>query len=174
MKSPAGIIVLILVCAGLIGVLIWSQKHASDQQKADEISIGNYSNKWVETSAALDQQRQVNTSLEGDLKKQREDFSALTNACARVSTALDQTAVSLKSALEGITQRDTKIAALESQNQALIQRALDLSSAITNLTRQIDDTKKMVEISANGTVKIIPPPAGGSTNSTATNPPPVK
>jgi chromosome segregation ATPase len=165
MNSPAGTIVWILSCAGLIGSLIWSQKHANDRHKADEISIGNYSNKWVETSAGLDQQRQVNTSLEGDLKRQRENFSTLTNAYARISTALDQAAASLKSVQEGIAQRDIKIADLKSQNQALDRRVLDLRSAISNLTSAI---------SSDGAVKVIPSLAGSSTNASATNPPPVK
>ena len=46
-----------------------------------------------------------------------------------------------------MARRDAKIADLESQNQALDQRALDLSTAITNLTSQIDDTKQKLAAS---------------------------
>jgi chromosome segregation ATPase len=147
MKNQTGIIVLILICVGLIAALIWSQKQASDQKTRDIDQIGNYSNKWVETSAGLEQQRQVNVSLEGDLKKQRDDYSKLTNDFTQVSSNLDTTESSLKAAREDITQRDAKIADLESQNQALDQRALDLSTAITNLTSQINDTRKKLAAS---------------------------
>jgi chromosome segregation ATPase len=139
--------VLILICVGLSIALIWSQKEATQQKTVDAESIGNYSNKWVVTSAGLEQQRQVNTSLEGDLKKEREALNELTNAYTRVSTDLDKTAGSLKATREEVVRRDARIADLESQNQALDQRALDLSTAITNLTSQIDDTRKRLAAS---------------------------
>ena len=147
MKTRTGTIVLILICVGLIIALIWSQKHAADQKSADEASLGTYSNKWVATSASLEEQRQVNTALEGDLKKQRDSFEDLTNAYTRISSNLDQTQTSLKTAQETITQRDAKINDLESQNLVLDQRAIDLGTAITNLTAQIDDTKNKLAAS---------------------------
>ncbi len=142
MKNRTGIIILIVICVGLIVALIWSQRVATQKKTADAESIGNYSNKWVETSAGLDQQRQVNTSLESDIKKQREAFNDLTNAYTAVSANLDKSESSLKATQEEASRRGARIADLESQNQALDQRALDLSTAITNLTAQIDDTKK--------------------------------
>jgi len=147
MKSQTGTIVLILVCVALVLALIWSQKHAVDQKNTADISIGTYSNKWVETSASLDQQRQVNTTLESDLKGQRDAFGALTNAYTQVSSNLDQTQSSLKAAQDGIAQRDSKINDLETQNQALDQRAIDLSTAITNLSAKIEDTQKKLSAS---------------------------
>jgi chromosome segregation ATPase len=147
MKNQTGIIVLILICVALIAAIIWSQRQSTLQRGRDEASIGSYSNKWVDTSASLDQQRQVNTSLEGDLKKQRDSFLDLTNNYTQVSSNLEQTQTTLKSTREDVARRDAKIADLESQNQALDQRALDLSTAITNLTSQIDDTKQKLAAS---------------------------
>jgi len=147
MKNQTGIIVLILICVALIAAIIWSQRQSTLQRSRDEASIGSYSNKWVDTSASLDQQRQVNTSLEGDLKKQRDSFLDLTNNYTQVSSNLEQTQTTLKSTREDVARRDAKIADLESQNQALDQRALDLSTAITNLTSQIDDTKQKLAAS---------------------------
>ena len=141
MKTQTGTIALTLICVGLIAALIWSQKRATDQKNAAEANIGTYSNKWVDTSASLDQQRQVNISLEGDLKKQRDALTDLTNAYTQVSSNLEKTETTLKTSQETLAQRDAKIADLESQNQVLDQRALDLNTAITNLTAQIDDTK---------------------------------
>jgi chromosome segregation ATPase len=147
MKSQTGITILIVLCVCLGGGLIWSQKHAADEKNADEISIGTFSNKWVETSANLEQQRQVNTSLESDLKTQRAAFTDLTNAYTDISSNLDQTQSALKVSQDTVAQREAKIANLESQNQELDQRAMDLSTAITNLTSQIADTQKKLEAS---------------------------
>ncbi len=147
MKSQTGIIVLIVICVGLTGALIWGQKHAADEKSADEARIGSYSNKWVEISASLDQQRQVNTSLESDLKTQRAAFNDLTNAYSEVSSNLDSTQSALKASQDTVVEREAKIASLESQNQQLDQRAMDLSTAMTNLTAQINDTKKKLAAS---------------------------
>jgi len=147
MYTRTGSLVLIVLCVGLVVGLVLTRQHASRQKSEDEAAIGNYSNKWVETSASLDQQRQVNTSLEGDLKQQRDSYVDLTNAYTRLSSNLDQTTATLKSTQDTLAQRDSKINDLESQNHELDQRALDLSSAITNLTSQIDETKKKLAAS---------------------------
>jgi chromosome segregation ATPase len=142
MNRPAGTIVLALLCFGLIVALIWSQKRAAGQKRADSDSIGSYSNKWVETSTSLEQQRQVNTSLEGDLKKERDSVVELTNAFLQVSSNLDKSDAALKATQDEVARRGARIADLESQNLALDQGALDLNSAITNLSSQIDDTRR--------------------------------
>jgi chromosome segregation ATPase len=147
MNNRAGTIVLVLICVGLIIGLIWSQKHAADRRSKDEYRISIYSNQVVQTTASLDQQRQVNTSLESDLKKQRDAYSDLTNTFTEVSGNLEKSEASLKAAQQEAARRDTRIADLESQNQALDQRAIDLSAAITNLTTQIDDTRKKLAAS---------------------------
>jgi chromosome segregation ATPase len=147
MKSQTATIILTLVCAGLAVGWLWSEKRAARERSEAEAAIGNYSNKWVETSASLDQLRQVNTSLEGDLRGQRASYQDLTNAYSRLSSELDQTAASLKTANETIARRDSKIADLESQNQELDQRALDLGLSITNLTAQINETRRKLAAS---------------------------
>jgi predicted nucleic acid-binding Zn-ribbon protein len=147
MNNRVGTIVLILMSVGLVIALILSQKHASTQRNKDADSITYYSNQWVQSSVSLDQLRQVNTSLEGDLKNQREVYTGLTNAFTDLSANLEKTEASLKSTREEVARRDTKIADLESQNQALDQRSFELSAAITNLTTQIDDTKRKLAAS---------------------------
>ena len=102
MKSQTGIIVLIFICIGLAGALIWSRKRAADQKSSDELSIGTFSNKWVETIASLEQQRQVNTSLEGDLNNQRAAYTDLTNAYTDVSSNLDLTRSALKASQDTV------------------------------------------------------------------------
>jgi chromosome segregation ATPase len=147
MNNRVGLVGLVLVSAGLLLGLIWSQKHAADQKSQDADSISNFSNQWVQTSATLMQQREVNTSLESDLKQQKDAYQNLTNAFTEVSANLDKSEASLKAARQEVARRDAKISDLQSQNQALDDRALDLSTAITNLTSQIDETKRKLAAS---------------------------
>ncbi|MFO1476034.1 MAG: hypothetical protein U1F98_05215 [Verrucomicrobiota bacterium] len=147
MKNQMGLILAILICAVLGIALVWSRKESSQRQKEDEVRIGNYSNQLVAATASLDQQRQVNTALEGDLGRQRDALTRLTNSYTEIAASLSKTEGSLKSALDEVSKRDAKITRLESQNQALDQRALDLSGEITNLTVQIEDTRNKLAAS---------------------------
>jgi chromosome segregation ATPase len=147
MKDQRSIVVLILICVGLIAALIWNQQRFSKQKAKDDQSIGNYSNKLVETSAILDQQRQVNTSLEDDLERRRDAFNLLTNAFTQVSGDLNKTETALKETRGEVLERDAMIANLESANQVLDQRAVDLGNSITNFTVQIEDTKNKLAVS---------------------------
>jgi chromosome segregation ATPase len=146
MKNQTGI-VLIVLCVGLAAALIWSQHQFNAQKTADALKIGNYSNNLVETSAILQQQREVNTSLEGDLRQQHESFARLTNSFTEVTAGLEKTGAALVDARKEITQRDARIADLQSQNELLDHRASDLGTAITNLTSQITDTRKKLAAS---------------------------
>lgn len=147
MKNRTGLILLILICVGLSAALIWNQRRSSARRNTDTQRISYYSNKLVATSGKLDEQRQVNTGLEGDLKKQRESFDDLTNEYTRVSADLQLSRSSLKSAREQLTRREAQIADLQSQNEALDDRAQDLSNAITNLTAQINETRQKLAAS---------------------------
>jgi len=154
MKNQLGIIVLIVICVGLIAALVYNQKQATAQHQQAESTISTLSNQWVQTSTDLDKQRQVNTTLEGDLKQERESYLKLTNDYTTATATLDQTAATLKTTQEqkeqmakDVAARDTRIAELESQNLALDQRAADLSNAITNLTTQIASTQKKLAAS---------------------------
>jgi chromosome segregation ATPase len=147
MKNRLGLVVLIIVCAVLSIALIWTQKQSVQRAGADEVRIGNYSNQLVATTASLDQQRQVSTALEGDLNRQREAFAQLTNSYTQVTANLGKTEASLQSVRQVLATREARINDLESQNQALDQRAVDLSGAITNLTAQIEDTRNKLAAS---------------------------
>ncbi|MBC8097237.1 MAG: hypothetical protein H7Y43_15645 [Akkermansiaceae bacterium] len=146
MKNRMGAIVLILICAALGIGLVWSQKTASERWTTDADRIGSYSNKLVNTSADLEKQRQVNAELESDRARQNQSLSTLTNLYGETSSNLQKTAAALKATQDEmakeVAQRDARISELESQNQALDQRALDLSASITNLTTQIGETQK--------------------------------
>lgn len=147
MKFQTGTLVLIVICIGLAVALTWSQRQFSAQKSADALKLGNYSNNLVETSAILQQQREVNTSLEGDLHQQRESLARLTNSLTEVADRLEKTGASLNDARVEIARRDARIADLQSQNELLDHRADDLSSAITNLSSQITDTRQKLAAS---------------------------
>jgi septal ring factor EnvC (AmiA/AmiB activator) len=147
MKNRIGLIVLVLACIGLGIVLISTRNNAERQQSAAADRIVNYSNQWVRTSAELEEQRQVAAMLEKDLEKQKTEAGELTNSIARVSSSLAKTEASLKASQDELARRDAQIAKLESDNRELDERAVNLNTAITNLTVQIDDTKRRLAAS---------------------------
>ena len=151
MKNQLGIIILILICVGLIVGLVVSQKKATTLHKEDTMAILDKSNQLVQTTTDLEDVRKVNTELNKDLDARKSELLAMTNQLTEVSGNLTKTEESLKTTQEQMTkelaERDAKIAELTTQNLALDQRALDLTTAITNLTSQIDDTQKKLAAS---------------------------
>ncbi len=156
MKNRIGVIVLVLVlvCVGL-GIALMAIKRQAGEQQRDYVEKNNVlSNSLVQTSEQLERQKQVNAELESDRDKQKKAFEALTSnhtqvlgTLVQVSNTLVKTEIALKTSQEETAKRDAKIADLEAQNQALDKQATDLSIAITNLTTQIEDTKRKLAAS---------------------------
>ncbi len=142
-----GLIVLILICVVLAVASIWKLKQANDQEHAVAGRLTSLSNDLAQASTERDQQKQVNKEIEGTVSRQKETLVTLTNSLTETAANLEKSQASLKSAQDQLTQRDAKIADLESENRALDQRALELSTSITNLTAQIDDTKRKLAAS---------------------------
>ena len=97
---------------------------------------------------------QRSAAFENDLAESKRAFSDLTNSFSQVSanllqarTDLAKTEAALKAKEEEVGKRDARIADLENQNQALDQRALELSVSITNLAVQIENTKRKLAAS---------------------------
>jgi chromosome segregation ATPase len=156
MKSRIGVIALflVLVCAGLGIALIVMKQQGAEQQRDFAVKNGALSNSLVQTSEQLERQKQVNAELESDRDKRKREFDELTGNYSKVSAnlsqvsnTLTQTEAALKASQAETAKRDAKIAELETQNQALDKQAVDLSTAITNLTKQIDDTKRKLATS---------------------------
>jgi chromosome segregation ATPase len=156
MKNRVGVIVLLLVllCVGLGIVLIAMKKKATEELRDAAVTNTTLSNNVVQVNDQLDQQKLKNDELSKDREQRIKEFLALTNkyveslaALAQVSNNLAQTEVALKTSQEETAKRDAKIAGLEAQNQALDKQAVDLSTAITNLTTQIEDTKRKLATS---------------------------
>jgi chromosome segregation ATPase len=155
MKNRIGVIIslLVLVCVGLGIALIAIKKQASEQQRELAENNGTLSNSWVRTHDELDQQKQVNALLESELDKKKasdaltNDYTQVLATLSQVSNNLTRTEAALKTSQEESAKRDAKIAELEAQNLALDKHAIDLSTAITNLTTQIEETKRKLATS---------------------------
>lgn len=136
-----GVIILAVLCLGLGVALFTTRKQAAEEKKNDLGIISTLSNKWVDTSDKLDEQKQVNLSLEKDVESRKQNYSELTNKYTEVAGTLVKTEDFLKASKEDVAKRDVKISELEQQNRDLDLRAADLSTALTNLTAQIVDTR---------------------------------
>jgi chromosome segregation ATPase len=147
MKNLIGLIILAAVCIALGVVLFTSKKQAEDEKRVASNTILTLSNDVVKTSSDLTEQVQVNTMLSNDLTKARSEFGTLTNTYTQVAGNLKKTEASLKATQTALAERDQKIAALETQNRELDEKAIDLSAALTNLTTQITETQRKLDAS---------------------------
>jgi septal ring factor EnvC (AmiA/AmiB activator) len=154
MKNVIGVVILAVVSIGLVVALVVTKKTATREKHQDTEKILFFSNDLVKTSGTLDEQRQVNFTLEKDLESRKQQFGELTNKYAEVAakynettSTLARTEQTLKSTLDEMAKRDAKISELEAQNQSYEQKAIDLSVALTNLTIQIADTQKKLTAS---------------------------
>jgi len=156
MKNRIGVIVLFLVllCVGLGIVLFAMKKKATEELHDAAVTTSTLSNNVVQINDQLDRQKLVNDELSKDRENRIKEFLSLTNkyveslaTIAQVSSNLAQTEIALKTSQEETAKRDAKIAGLEAQNQALDKQAVDLSTAITNLTTQIEDTTRKLATS---------------------------
>lgn len=147
MKNLIGVIILAALCIGLGVVLFTTKKQATEEKVTATNTILNLSNEVVKTSTYLTEQQQVNTLLTNDLSAARAEFSKLTNKFTDVASTLTKTEASLKASQNAVAERDQKIAALETQNRELDEKAIDLSAALTNLTTQITETQRKLEAS---------------------------
>lgn len=158
MKNRLGIIVLILICVALSIGLVWSRRDAGDRISKQTERVEYYSNQVVSTSSELHNSQKVNAELEADRERQKSALQGLTNLYSRTSATLEKTQTELQATQaemarqladreKRISERDTRIAELESQNHTLDERANDLSNSITNLTGQIEDTRRKLAAS---------------------------
>jgi len=143
-----GVIILAVLCVGLGVTILTTRKQAAEEKQKDIETIATLSNKWVDTSGKLDEQKQVGLALEKDVEFRKQQFSELTNKFSEltnrytgVAGTLVKTEDTLKATKEEVAKRDAKIAGLEQQNRDLDLRALELGGAITNLTTQISVTQ---------------------------------
>jgi chromosome segregation ATPase len=150
MKMKIGVAVLAAICVVLAVVLFVIKNRADDQQKKDTDTILDLSNQVTVASGKLDDLRQVNLMLTNDLAGSRQDAIAFSNNLVETSAALADTKASLQNAQDQITNLDARVADLQAANQALDQRAADLTNTIASLNSQISFTQmKLVTSETN-------------------------
>jgi hypothetical protein len=146
MKNRIGLVVLVVVCVGLAIAMITVKKQATEQHNTDAVAITTLSNNLTKSEENLQDQKKVAEALEKGASEQKVALTELSNNLAQTSANLASTEEKLTKAeatmKDELAKRDTKIAELETSNQALDQKAVDLSASITNLTLQITDTQK--------------------------------
>ncbi len=147
MKNLIGVIILAVVCIGLGVALVTTKKQAKTEKEDDTNTIFTLSNEWVETSANLVEQQQVNRVLEEEVATRKKEFGELSNKFAEVTTILARTEDTLKLTKDEVNKREAQIAELEQQNASLDARAADLTTQITNLTVQIAETQRKLAAS---------------------------
>lgn len=142
MNTRIGAVILVVVCVGLGIALFATKRKASEEKAKDNDTIVTFSNQLFTVNDQLAEQRNVNVQLSGDLSNRNVHINVLTNQLAETTTTLASTAETLKTAQEQIEKETAKIAELESQNQVLDQRALDLGNTITNLNMAIEEIQR--------------------------------
>jgi chromosome segregation ATPase len=156
MKNRIGVIVLVLAlaCVGLGIALIAIKNQAGKEEREYTERNSALSNSLVQVTDQLDRQKQVTADLYSERERRIKDLDSLTNTyvaslatLSQASNSLTKTEAALKASQEESAKRDARIAELEAQNQALDKHAVDLSTAITNLTAQIEDTKRKLATS---------------------------
>ena len=102
---------------------------------------------WWETTSKLDEQKQVNLTLEKDVAARKTEVTQLSNDLSQTVEKLTKTEADLKSAMEEAAKRDAKIAELENQKEALDTQTEDLKGSLAQLESKINDTQKKLAAS---------------------------
>lgn len=153
-------VILAVVCAVLLGGLIYRHTQAVAQQHSDEKTILDLRTNWANTSKLLDDTREEKVLLSKSLEDSRNTGSQLSHTLAAASNLLTTTEADfaktsaelkdkLKAAEDDLAKDETRIKELTTQNAALDKQAGDLKTAIDGLEQAIADTKRKLE-SAEG------------------------
>src|SRR5262245_20479659 len=113
MKTTIGLILLAALCLGLGVALFSTRKQATEEKQKDTEKITTLSNQWEQTEGKLQEQKQVNLSLEKDVESRKQQYSDLTgkftdltNRYTGIAGTLVQTESSLKATKEEVAKRD--------------------------------------------------------------------
>ncbi len=156
MKAKVAIVFLVLVCVGLGVALVTQNKKAEKDRTERDTQITQQSNVIKETKAKLEEQTQVNMSLEGDLKTRASELTVLSNSLNKVIADLEKsdaqakaTAEQLRTAQGELAKKDAKINELEVERAALGKQMDTLTNSITDLEKLIVTTQKKL-VNAEG------------------------
>ena len=167
MQTKIAIIALVLITMFLGVALIHVSRKAESQKTVDTKTIVNLSNEVSQTSAALEEQRQVNITVttnlsteqqkveklttnlkqtEADLERTKSEAADKEKQAAQAAQAAEATAKALKAQ---VAERTAKIQELENERERLNARLGDLTNAIAQLDGKIADTEKRLASSEN-------------------------
>jgi len=148
MKATVVIILLLLVCGGL-GVALITRQNRAETERSDLVKqLAYQSNEVRQTQAKLEEQRQVNMTLEGDLKTRAGELATLSNNLSKVIVDLEKsdahakaTAEQLRTAQVELARKDARINEMEGERTALSKQMDGLTNSITDLEKQIKSTQ---------------------------------
>jgi chromosome segregation ATPase len=149
-KDKVPIIVLIIVAVGLAVGLIVVNNKASEEKKAADDNIQSLSNIVVSTKATLAEYQSVNQTLETNLAATKAEASnklSLSEANLHTTEAeLEKARAEAKAQSDAdaaaMSQRDKRIADLQSQNVDLDKQSAELRTTIAGLDSRIAATQK--------------------------------
>ena len=151
MKSKIAIVILVLVCLGLGIALVTEQRNHAKAKKESDEQITLQSQNLEKTHKDLEEQKQVNMTLEDGLKLRGEDLKALSNNLSKVIADLEKsdatakaTAEQLRTAQAELAKKDQKINELESERLLLGKQMDQLTNSISGLEKQIAMTEKQL------------------------------
>src|SRR5687768_9841060 len=100
MSSKPFVIVLIVVCLMLSAGLFVRHNKAVKKAEQDAAEITTLSNRVVKIEETLNEQKQVNLSLEGDLTQRQDELKKMTNLLSQTTATLARTETEAKKAAE--------------------------------------------------------------------------
>jgi chromosome segregation ATPase len=149
MNSKVPVVVLLVLCVGLLAALVLRHNRAVTQQRADADRIRQLSDEWKNTSARLDEQVSVNSTLTNTYAATKADLERTSNLLAETKEQLTTTEKAVQTARQVVADQqaelaknEKRIAELENQNSTLDKQAADMKLAITGLEGRIGDTQK--------------------------------
>jgi chromosome segregation ATPase len=152
------IVVLLLLAAGFgIGLMVLNKK-AREEKQRDVVRITGLSNDVVSWQRKLEDQQQVNLTLETNVAVLKTDINGLQGKLSQTEANLLNTTATLtktqaeaKAAAEAaaaeMAKRDARIMELEGQNDEMTKKMVDLNTALTGLEKQIADTEQKLAAS---------------------------
>jgi septal ring factor EnvC (AmiA/AmiB activator) len=149
MKSKIAIVILVLICLGLGVALVTQQRnHAAEKKELDD-RIAVQSQSLDQKGKLLEEQTQVNMSLEKDLNTRSNELVQLSNNLNKTIADLEksdaqakQTAEQLRAAREELAKKDQKINELDSEIVLRGKQMDQLTNSIGELEKLIAATEK--------------------------------
>lgn len=162
MQGKNILLIFVILLAAALGIgLIVRNNSAKEEKQRDTAHITQLSNEVVQVRGQLDDQKNVNMTLEGNVAELKTNLAqakataeslskklADTESTLGSTTAnLQKTEADLKTAQEEMARRDARIKELEGQNDELSKKEVELTASLNNLEKQIADTERKLAAS---------------------------